>query len=240
MHCFQVADTIAAGLLVTRRRYEEVPPYRVPTSVNVDPHIVTPPGCALQVLLDPELAEDEDVRAAPPGNLYLTAADLKYKQGSLVLTRARLKGERQALVRIETAGGVFGKAFVTSNTYDENMERGHVRRVYHPFPSVGVQALCTPEELARIRNGLEFVDVLVLMQPGSSFRIKRTGKLEGAAPWMSVKWDINERTQELELTSHVPERFRRHQERNRPFNWGGAPGKGKSQGFEAAEPLAAE
>jgi len=71
--------------------------------------------------------------------------------------------------------------------------REEVGRRYFPFPSAGVHPFCSKEHIAQLGLGLEFLDVLLLMQPGAGFRIHRTGDLKDqhgvrASPQIAVRW----------------------------------------------------
>lgn len=96
--------------------------------------------------------------------------------------------QEQALVRVETAAGVGGKVRLTSCAFDGAMKAGRVVDTYHAFPPTGVTALCTPDMLERIRGGVDYLDVFVLMNPGARFRIERSGALEGAKKYITVCW----------------------------------------------------
>lgn len=87
--------------------------------------------------------------------------------------------DRRALLHFRMAPGVGGHVVLTGNGSIEKIDgRGWVRRIPTPFPSLGIDILA--------RDGDEY---LLAMTPGSTFRVQRSGKLEGAAPTTIVHWD---------------------------------------------------
>lgn len=176
MKCFQVTEHVRPGLFISR---------------HGEPHIPTPTGCALKIQLDKEIVEFVRTLPKDRGQPRLQYAAVDFAREGLVLRRSTRRTERQALVRIETAGGVNGRVFLRANGYSESMERGWVRKDHDPFPPPGIQPLCTDEEVTRVNAGIEMLDLMCIMNPGSSFRIDRTGQLEGASPFLCVRWNGN-------------------------------------------------
>jgi hypothetical protein len=152
------------------------------------------------VLLEEQLYKA--VEELPRGPVRLKRATLEAGKEYLLLRRcAPTKGEGQALVHVCVAAGEKGQVFVSANAYDEVLERGRVGRAYKAFPGLGVQPLCTDTALEHARHGGEFLDLLVIMNQGSSFRVLRTGQLEGASPQLFVHWSGRE------LRCTVPGRY---------------------------------
>lgn len=90
----------------------------------------------------------------------------------------RHPNDRVALILVATEPGIGGALWLTSNCMAESVEYGRVVRKARPLSeAAGVQIL----------GGQENV-VLLGVMPGGSFRICRDGKLNGAAPELTVLW----------------------------------------------------
>lgn len=190
MHCFEIGETVAKGLLIQREPF---------------PHITTPEGSSQRLLLSKELADAAD-RAVPRAVMYpllLEFAEMELQHGGVLLLRrdgkcGRKRAYRQkvsALIRVYIAAGEGGHARLLANSFDEICvgPKDEVGRVYHPYPAPGVHHFCTPERLKAVREGVEQLDVFMLMQPGAGFRIHRTGDLRdqdgvAASSQISVRW----------------------------------------------------
>jgi hypothetical protein len=175
MRCFEVTEYVKVGLRVVR---------------GGEPHVWRPEGCPLDIRLHPKTIQVIEEEDDPEGTvLRLERMTLDFAPNMLLMRAPVSDQDQQVLVHVQTAGGVGGKAYLTANVLQEAMERGHVTKRPSAFPSLGVQAFCTDEELARIRDGVEILDVLLLMNPGANFCVRRTGSLEGAPPVLSVRWN---------------------------------------------------
>lgn len=90
-----------------------------------------------------------------------------------------------ALVLVETSPGVNGRITFMSTTYDESFDprSNRVRRKNHRvFPPPGVTILKSGE------TQLGGSCYLLRMVPNSSFRMERSGELEGAPSVLTVAW----------------------------------------------------
>lgn len=131
----------------------------------------------------------------------------------------RLRPPCVACIHLVTEAGAGGKLRLTANSHDEVIEevkqgRYNYQKVeyrWKPFPSVGVEVLnphqvdITPEGFVHWRLEWDVEDapsLLLSMQPRSSFRIWRTGQLEGAPSMFIVSWSGTE------LRTVVPRRDR--------------------------------
>ena len=124
--------------------------------------------------------EAEIVRRASRDWPKLLYADVA--SGMLVSERSRSK---DALVLVETCAGQSGSVDYKSTIYEEEYDRrrGRVERVYRgTFPTAGIEILAE----GRDRNGARCM--LLRMKPNSSFRIERSGALEGESPVLTVIW----------------------------------------------------
>jgi len=95
--------------------------------------------------------------------------------------------DRRALVLVETVPGLGGSIWLTSNDViskvDASTERV-IRESPPKTPNTGVQVLAQAAS-DTIGSGVHF---LVSMLPGASFKIVRTGNLEGAPSEIVVSW----------------------------------------------------
>lgn len=176
MHCYELTDSVRAGLSVSRSGV---------------PHIPTPHGCLGTVTLDEPMVEAIDFMPEE-AEVRLKRVTLNLRRGEVLLKKA-VQDDRLALLRICPAAGDGGRVRLTANAYDTKLERGSVGRVYRPFPDAGIQPLCTDDVLAQANEGVELLDILVMMYPGASFRVIRNGRLRDqtgaeASPEMFVKW----------------------------------------------------
>ena len=95
------------------------------------------------------------------------------------------KRSPDALVLVETASGPNGRIYFKSSTYDEYLDTrsNRVRRRYQQlFPPPGVTVI---KEGKTAQGGRAY---LLRMAPNSSFRIERTGLLDGAPSVLTVVW----------------------------------------------------
>jgi hypothetical protein len=192
MHCWSLGEKAKLGIAINREEH---------------PHITVPEGCPLMLMLDKELTEFTE--RIPPGVATLERAGIVFEHGVMVLKNlGNVASTRQALVRIETAGGVNGKVRLTAEAYDDDMQHGEGKKLRHPFPPPGVEAICTDEWKNKYRKGVDILDLFVIMSPKTSFRIERDGQLEGASPEMFVRWTG------ATLFAEVPRRYRDYEERD--------------------------
>jgi hypothetical protein len=177
MELFEITEGIRSGIRIVR---------------DGEPHLHRPSGCPLDIRLHPQLiGVIEEVDKEGPG-LRLARATLDFAPNNLLLLKKAMPQgavQQQVLVYIGTAGGVGGKAYLTANVFEEQIDQGRVRKRPSSFPSLGVQALCTDEELARVRAGVDILDVIVILNPGANCCIRRSGALEGAHRLLTVRWN---------------------------------------------------
>jgi hypothetical protein len=174
MFCYEIAETVD-GLT-----YQ--------WSADGYVRIPTPPG-SMKVELHHDLQE---LLEDAPADFRIYWAGVELNRDGLLLKpmqRRRAMQDKQALVHVVTFAGIGGKVTLTGNTYDEVFKNGVVIPQHRPFPPVGVNHLCSEEQLEQIcALGMEALDCFLIMNPGSSFRIHRTGNLEGASPQIFVHW----------------------------------------------------
>jgi hypothetical protein len=179
MRLFQVTEYVKYGMRISR---------------GEEPRIPLPPACPMDIRLHPRVIEAIE-RVNPPPEVQLVAKHMSFQlaANNLMILKPPMPDEDdddKALVHIATAGGVGGKAYLTANVLREAEDhRGRVSKRPSEFPSLGVQPFCTEEELARVRDGVEILDIVLLMKPGANFCVRRTGGLEGAPPVLSVRWN---------------------------------------------------
>jgi len=188
MHCFELGQTVQKGLLLQR-----------------DPHayITTPEGSCATLVLAKDISDPADrIPKYIQSPLRLKFAEMEIGNGVIVLKRDYRRHQRHrhkvsALVRVHTAGGAGGVARLLASSFDEivlgRSPREEVGRNYHKFPPAGVHPFCDNEHLKKVREGVEILDVLMLMQPGAGFRIHRTGDLkdqfgESESAQIAVRW----------------------------------------------------
>ncbi len=179
MYLFSLTEQVRPGIIVNR---------------DDGASVTTPPFCSMILMLGQELADF--VEKLPPGVPWLKRAAATFNANVLVLKPERGRTQQaQALVHIQTAGGAGGRVFMSSNVYTEKLERGAVVQQYEQFPPVGIEPLCKSEYADQLLfEGVEMLDLLVIMNPGSSFRLRRTGNLRDqhgtqASPLMFVRWN---------------------------------------------------
>ncbi len=174
MRCYQIGDTID-GLLVDRES---------------TPSIQTPKGSLFGLVLTRTLRDL--FLEAPRYWCTLRQARVSVTTKHIVLDAEETEDTEkahQALVRMTTASGVDGKVRLTAGSYNEREVNNWITRFYHPFPSAGVQAFCTTERLTELCEGTDALDVVLLMQPGSTIRVSRDGQLEGGFHELLVRWN---------------------------------------------------
>jgi hypothetical protein len=179
MRLFEVTEYVKYGMRYTR---------------DGEPRVPLPHGCSMDIRLHPRVIEVIERELDPPEiPLALKHVSFQLAGNNLMLLKPPLpdsEDDDKALVRVATAGGVGGKVYLTANVMKETEERGRVSKRPSEFPSLGVQPFCTEEALARVRDGVDFLDVIILMEkPGANFCVRRTGGLEGAPPVLSVRWN---------------------------------------------------
>jgi hypothetical protein len=128
-----------------------------------------------------ELEEVADMlEGVTPEKVTLLYADLKVDR----LVRER-RHHPDALVLVETAPGVNGRITFKGTSFDEQVDGNayRVRRKYsEEFPPPGIQIL------KEGRTSLGSRCLLLRMMPSSSFRMERSGDLDGAPGVLTVVW----------------------------------------------------
>ena len=90
-----------------------------------------------------------------------------------------------ALVMVETCAGDDGKVEYKGTVYTEKFDErtNRIERVYEgPFPPIGVEVIAEGKDHHGSRC------MLLRMKPNASFRIERSGALEGESPVLTVIW----------------------------------------------------
>jgi hypothetical protein len=128
----------------------------------------------LRVALDTplqKLAEREDA--------LLLTGDLFQQRGDLRVINEKHPGDKVALVFVATAPGEGGEIFLTANAQEEFLLSQYRvgRRVMSLEHALGVFVIQSDE-----------FGTLLKLLPGSSFRIQRSGELEGAPEELIVIW----------------------------------------------------
>lgn len=198
MFLFTVVDRVRRGLQINREN---------------GAGLENPSGCAmagkpLVINLSPELTdffdsiplkhetlnEETGEMERQSVEVFLTEADVTIKEGCLTLGAYRPTNSRQALVRLWTnsPGGLV--KLTSAGTKAVTLSHGKmVPSEWYPFPSFKMQALCNENVLKQVNEGVEQLDLFVLMDEGSRFRIERTGTLVDARgpipPRMWVHWN---------------------------------------------------
>ena len=139
-------------------------------------------GCVTNFQFTPdELVQLQEMRELIlPESIQLIHADVG--QHEIVKETRR---QPDALVLVETSAGVNGHITFMSTTYDESFDprSNRVRRKNHRvFPPPGVTIL------KEGKTHLGGSCYLLRMVPNSSFRIERSGELEGAPSILTVAW----------------------------------------------------
>lgn len=179
MRLYEVTEYVKYGMRYTR---------------DGEPRIPLPDGCSMDIRLHPRVIKVIEKEVDPPDlPLALKHVSFQLAGNNLMLLNAPVQDEdddSKALVRVATAGGVGGKVYLTANVLKETEDMGRVSKRPSEFPPLGVTPLCTEEELTRVRGGVDFLDVIILMEKiGANFCVRRTGGLEGAPPVLSVRWN---------------------------------------------------
>ncbi len=125
----------------------------------------------------------EELKLLGVPRILLHNLDWDDSQGLLV--KERLSNDRRALVCVQTAAGVGGTIWLTSNVSREEWseEKQRVTRLTLPIgEAVGVETL-------HVMEGEFGTEYLVAMQPGASLRIRRSGELGGAPSGFTLLWN---------------------------------------------------
>jgi hypothetical protein len=180
MKLFSITETVQPGIRVIREE-------------GIEPNIAVPEGCAFDLHLHPKIIAVITEETDPIGTVYrLERASIDFTS-TLMLLKPEVQDQgREALAHVGTAGGVGGLAYLTDDLLVKVEEHGRINRCPDKFPPLGIQAFCMAEALNKARSGVEVLDVLLHMKPGSSFCIRRTGELEGAQPVLAVSWSGSE------------------------------------------------
>jgi hypothetical protein len=129
----------------------------------------------------------------------LKFADIDYRNGEYILTRETKKFTYAALVNLHVAPGVGGAVYlsgerrVASAVWADGKEGRHpcVTTSWEQWPPVGVTTdpAVEIEHTGRIKAPPDTPVPLVLgMIRGASFRVYRTGELDGAPREFVVRW----------------------------------------------------
>jgi len=186
LYCFEVTENVNPGFTVVRGRGSK-------------PYVVTPEGAPpmrlSRVLMEAiqRTPEGASLRYGARHRDGLTAVpmEIRMRQGAIELGKALHGRCTRALVRVATMAGFGGRITLTSDTFDRVFsDRSLIaKKAYRPFPDVGIAPLCGQELLERMRQGVQSLEVLLLLERGAGFRIQRNGRLEGGAAQMFVRWD---------------------------------------------------
>lgn len=185
MRCFEVDETVKSGLRVVR-----FPKPRVPLRGRDKIH------------LDPKLTSF--IKRIPwrcQGDLVLLTGVLSTRKGQLVISPEPPEWQdSQALVHVTTQT-LNGTIAVTSNASVERQKQGRKAREWLPLPNDEVTPVLGhwPVDLG---EGALSLELLLVMEAASSFRIIRTGDLQGASPEIVVHWSGDD------LTISVPTEYR--------------------------------
>lgn len=173
MKCYELKDdTLREGLLITD---ESGPP-----RINI-----TTDG-AFSLPLDPRLADV--YRRAP------RIASIRQHYATLGRDRKTIstpkKSDQLALLRLSVRGGENGDVSLTGCAFDEdvNLDEGRVDKLYRPFPSQGIELLGDSPEPGPW-FGTDFLELALIMIPGASFRVSRSGQLHGARMHTYLYWN---------------------------------------------------
>src|SRR5262245_36292419 len=197
MRCFRVDEQAAVGIPLTTSPeglYIEVGDEHVMLDPDLTQRIQTAreqvllkikeclytERIGIHQLTPEELEELMDMEEQAQDQLSLLYVDVE--EGKLVRERTP---SPKALVLVETSPGIGGRISFKSTAFDEVCNPGSTRvwrRYREDFPPPGVQVVAEGE------NGKKGKCLLVQMIPGSSFRIERTGELEGAPGVLTVAW----------------------------------------------------
>ena len=177
MRCYELNDSgTVEGLRVE------------PESERELPHVPIAQGSEFCFALDDTLtAFLEQVPLVAP--IRLDRAVFR-EQGVLAVGKA---GD-VALVRLDIRAGEGGRVFLSAaNERTEWLVRNRVMKGYGAFPPVGVVVLGPSELEPPIWvQGSDRIELALTMDPGSSFRIQRTGKRRGMPRTCFVTWSGSE------------------------------------------------
>lgn len=197
MRCYTVDEIATRGIQVTEDGsgpYVEVGEARIPVDASFGQAL----SAAKKIVLEKinacreegtykgeELTSDElfelDYLSAAVSRDPVRALYAEVRGGQIVKDTKR---EHDALVLVETAPGFGGKIFFLSTSFDEYFDRksNRIRRKYRQnFPPPGVEVVTH----SAIDGSACY---LLRMKLGSSFRIERTGRLDGAPRTLIVSW----------------------------------------------------
>lgn len=106
--------------------------------------------------------------------------------------------DRRAIVAVETCPGVGGAVKLYANTSREweDEKKQRVMKEPNPFPPPGITVLAERD------SSLGNKEYLLLMVPGASFRIVRSGRLNGAPPELVVVWNGRWREPQAYMPEH--------------------------------------
>ena len=186
MRCFEVAECVKPGLRIARFPEPHVPMHR-------------------HDLIELEPKMDDLIRQVPgelKGDLVLRAAVvmLHGQQVRLGPEPANWRDDK-ALVYVYTPAGAGGTLELTANNYLEQFAGGRVEKVWQPFPSLGVSIIAGTAEPVLL-DDVATLELLLVLEAGASFRITRTGDLQGASPEITVSW------RDGQLHTSIPHRYR--------------------------------
>lgn len=172
MKCFTVTETAEWGI-----------PIHNTSLMECDPALVLgDPGSRSLVPLGRELrCVFRDAMEEGLTDLRLLRAEMS-TQGTLRFVKERNPKDYRGLIYMATECGPGGGLRLLANSYREELTRGRIRRVYDPFPPLGVEVLAGGVSSNGAPQGL------LVMHPGSSFRVERGGELEGASPILIMTW----------------------------------------------------
>jgi hypothetical protein len=100
------------------------------------------------------------------------------------------RNDRLALLVLFVAAGQGGDVTLSACSYQDTILPGEerVHKAYAPFPPTGVN-LVTEVPPFVWAGGAATIELSVVMMPGASFRISRTGKLHVARPHTYLYWN---------------------------------------------------
>lgn len=101
------------------------------------------------------------------------------------------KNDHLALLLICALAGQGGDVTLSGCAFQETVMPGEARvqKLYGPFPSEGIEVLGEVPEMAPWFGGATVLELAVLMLPGASFRVTRTGKVHAARPHTYLYWN---------------------------------------------------
>ena len=101
------------------------------------------------------------------------------------------KNDRLALLLLFVAAGQGGDVTLSACSYQETVYEGEerVKKLYAPFPPVGIEVLGEVPEAAPWYGGATILELAIVMMPGASFKVSRTGKVHAARPHTYLYWN---------------------------------------------------